>query len=46
MKKKEVKELVKVQKPDLLCIQETKLEGVDTKVCSTLWDLTRLLKMQ
>lgn len=38
VKKKEVKEMVKVQKPDLLCIQESKLEEVDQKVCSTLWE--------
>lgn len=38
VKKKEVKELVRLQKPNMLCLQETKMEGVDRSVCSMLWE--------
>lgn len=38
VKKKEVKELVRSQKPDLLCLQETKMEGIDRRLCSLLWE--------
>lgn len=38
VKKKEVKELVRNQKPDMLCLQETKTEGIDRRLCSMLWE--------
>lgn len=38
VKKKDVKEMVKVHKLDFLCLQETKMEGTDRKLCSLLWD--------
>lgn len=37
MKKKDLKDIVKVQKPDMLYLQESKWEGVDRKLCSLLW---------
>lgn len=30
--------LVKSQKPDMLCVQETKMLGIDRNMCSTLWE--------
>lgn len=38
IKKKEVRLLVRMQRPDLVCLQETKLERVDRKLCSSLWE--------
>lgn len=29
--------MVLSQKPDMLCLQESKIEGVDRKLCSMLW---------
>lgn len=30
--------MVRQQKSDMLCIQETKMEGVDGRLCSMLWE--------
>lgn len=38
VKKKEIQKLVREQKPNMLCVQETKMEVVDRKVCAQLWD--------
>lgn len=36
VKKRELKELVRMQTTDMLCIQETKLVGVDRRLCSLI----------
>lgn len=36
IKKKEIRETTRIQKPDTVCIQETKLERVDRRMCSLL----------
>lgn len=33
IKKKEVRDMVKVQKPDMICLQESKVERVDRNLC-------------
>ncbi|GKU90755.1 hypothetical protein SLEP1_g4707 [Rubroshorea leprosula] len=38
VKKKEVRRLVQVEKPDFLFLQETKLENVDVSICRQLWN--------
>ncbi|GKV29207.1 hypothetical protein SLEP1_g38153 [Rubroshorea leprosula] len=38
LKKKEVRRLVQVEKPDFLFLQETKLEKVDVSICRQLWN--------
>lgn len=38
VKKKEIKDMVRDQKPDMLCLQETKMEGVDRRMSSSLWE--------
>lgn len=43
VKKRELKDLVRQQKPDMLCIQETKMEGVDGRLSSMLWGATILI---
>ncbi|GLT36947.1 hypothetical protein SLA2020_112920 [Shorea laevis] len=46
-KRRELGRLVRVEKPDWLCLQETKLEGVDESLCKMLWysdDFTRDMK--
>lgn len=35
--KKEVRQMVKIQTPDMVCLQESKVEGVDRRLCSMLW---------
>lgn len=35
---REIRNLVRSQKPDMVCIQETKLMGMDSKLCSLLWE--------
>lgn len=30
--------MVRSQKPDMVCLQETKLEWVDRRLCSLLWE--------
>lgn len=37
VKKKDIREIVSNQKPDLLRLRETKPESVDRKLCSKLW---------
>jgi exonuclease III len=37
-KKKEVSQLIRKNKLDLVCIQETKLEVVEKSLCEKLWD--------
>lgn len=37
IKKRKVREMVVSQKHDMLSIQESKLEGVDRKLCSVQW---------
>ncbi|GKV42785.1 hypothetical protein SLEP1_g50152 [Rubroshorea leprosula] len=38
LKRKEVKKLVKEERPDFLFLQETKLERMDVGTCSQLWN--------
>lgn len=38
LKKRDVRQLVKCQKPDMLCLQVSKFSGVDRKLCSFLWE--------
>lgn len=38
VKKKEIQKVVREQKPDLLCVQETKIGVVDRLICAQLWD--------
>lgn len=38
VKKKEMQKVVREQKPDLLCVQETKMGVVDRLICAQLWD--------
>lgn len=33
-----MRQIVQSQKPDMLCVQESKLIGVDRKLCSILWE--------
>ena len=37
LKKQEVQRMVVDHKPDLICLQETKLEEVDSRLCCLLW---------
>ncbi|CAL0333597.1 unnamed protein product [Lupinus luteus] len=37
LKKKEIRDLVRVYKPDFICIQETKMDCVNSKLCHSLW---------
>jgi len=37
-KRKEVRSLVKDKRPLILCLQETKLQICDDRVCSSVWD--------
>lgn len=37
VKKRDFSQLIKIQKPDLLCLQQSKLELVDRRLCSMLW---------
>lgn len=37
VKRKEIKNLVLKFKVDMCCIQETKLENMETKICRSLW---------
>lgn len=37
VKRKELQELVRKNKVDLVCIQESKLDMVDENVCRTIW---------
>ncbi|KAJ1413391.1 Endonuclease/exonuclease/phosphatase superfamily [Sesbania bispinosa] len=38
LKKVELLNLVKSEKADLLCVQETKMQEIDRKLCGSLWD--------
>lgn len=37
IKHKVVRELVSLHKVDIMCIQETKLEDIDTQRCRSIW---------
>jgi exonuclease III len=37
MKKRRIRELVRVEKVEVLALQETKVERVDRSICGSLW---------
>lgn len=37
VKKRELKQLGIYHKPDMVCIQETKLQTIDRHICAQLW---------
>ncbi|CAL0305463.1 unnamed protein product [Lupinus luteus] len=37
LKKKEIRDLIRIHNPDFICIQETKLHCVDFNLCLSLW---------
>lgn len=38
VKKGEIKVLVNLEKPDFLCVQETKMENVELRLCRFFWN--------
>lgn len=36
-KRREIKEMMVKHKIDFCCIQETKLEAIDSRICKSLW---------
>lgn len=38
LKENDVKELVKKQQANMLCLQETKMKMLDKRSCASLWD--------